>query len=141
MRTALLASTVILGISGLHGVGHAQARRPATFDDVLQVKAAASPALSPDGTKVLYTVRVWEPASEREKDRLEARARIWLVPADGSAPARQITFGARGDTQPQWSPDGRFISFLSARGAADGDNGVRARRSTSCAPMVARRSN
>lgn len=124
MRTVLLASVLVLGVPVVHHEGHAQSKRPATFDDVLQVRVAASPVLSPDGTKVLYTVRGWEPASEREKDRLEARTRIWMVPADGSAPARQITYGERGDTQPQWSPDGRFISFVSARGAASGENGA-----------------
>ena len=90
----------------------------------MQVKAVGSPTLSPDGATVLYTVRQWEPPSDRDKDRLEARTRIWRVRADGSEPARQITFGERGDTQPQWSPDGKFISFLSARGpAANGDEG------------------
>jgi Tol biopolymer transport system component len=124
MRTVVLASLVVIGASGLHEASHAQSKRPATFDDVLQVKAVASPVLSPDGTKVLYTVRSWEPASVREKERLEARTRIWIVPADGSAPARQITYGERGDSQPQWSPDGRFISFVSARGEASGENGA-----------------
>jgi dipeptidyl aminopeptidase/acylaminoacyl peptidase len=37
-------------------------------------------------------------------------------------PARQITFGERGDSLPQWSPDGRYMSFLSARGAATPDD-------------------
>ena len=107
MRKVLVASVLVLGIAG-----EAHAQRPATFDDVLQVKAVGSPAVSPDGTRVVYTVRQWEPASEREKDRMEARTRIWTVPTDGSRPARQITYGERGDSQPQWSPDGRFISFV-----------------------------
>ena len=38
---------------------------------------------------------------------------------DGSAPARQITFGEKGDSQAQFSPDGKFISFISARGSAE----------------------
>ena len=38
---------------------------------------------------------------------MEARTHIWKVAADGSAPARQMTFGEKGDSQPQWSPDGR----------------------------------
>jgi dipeptidyl aminopeptidase/acylaminoacyl peptidase len=122
MRTRLLAVVLVLGVSGWQGAG-AQDKRPATFEDVLAVKAVGNPVLSPDGARVLYTVREWEPPSEREKDRREARTRIWLVPVDGSTPARQITYGERGDTQPQWSPNGRFISFLSARGPASGDDG------------------
>jgi dipeptidyl aminopeptidase/acylaminoacyl peptidase len=53
---------------------------------------------------------------------MESRTRIWKVAASGATPARQLTFGQRGDTQPQWSPDGRYISFLSARGASADDD-------------------
>jgi dipeptidyl aminopeptidase/acylaminoacyl peptidase len=91
-------------------------KQPVSVDDILALKAVGSPAVSPDGTQVLYTVRQWEP----ERDRMESRTRIWKVPVAGSA-ARQLTFGERGDTQPQWSPDGRYISFLSARGPGSGD--------------------
>ena len=63
-------------------------QRPVTIDDVLALKAVGSPAVSPDGTQVLYTVRHWE----AERDRMESRTRIWKVPAAGGA-ARQITFG------------------------------------------------
>ena len=50
---------------------------------------------------------------------MESRTHIWKVATDGSAPARQITFGEKGDSQPQFSPDGKFISFVSARGSAE----------------------
>jgi dipeptidyl aminopeptidase/acylaminoacyl peptidase len=122
MRRTLVA-TVVISLS----IGTAAAqKRLATFDDVLKIKAVAAATVSPDGTDVLYTVRQWEPASERDKDRMEARTHLWKVPADGSAAPRQITFGERGDTQPQWSPDGRFISFVGARGSGDGDDAPRA---------------
>jgi dipeptidyl aminopeptidase/acylaminoacyl peptidase len=124
MRRVLFAFLLVLAGLGSQGPGLAQTKRSATFEDVMQVKAVGNPTLSPDGATVLYTVRQWEPSSDRDKDRLEARTRIWRVRTDGSEPARQITFGERGDTQPQWSPDGRFISFLSARGpATNGDEG------------------
>src|SRR5262245_24748370 len=92
-------------------------KRPVTVDDMLGMKTAASPMVSPDGTQVIYTVRQWE----SEKDRMEPRTHLWKVTVAGG-PARQITFGERGDSQPQWSPDGRTISFVSARGAGSGED-------------------
>ncbi|HXG87605.1 MAG TPA: hypothetical protein VNJ02_04645 [Vicinamibacterales bacterium] len=95
--------------------------RPVTVDDVLGLKTVSSPAVSPDGSQVLYTVRQWEP----ERDRMESRTRIWKVAVSGG-PARQLTFGERGDSQPQWSPDGHYVSFVSARGTGTGEDAPRA---------------
>ena len=93
--------------------------RPVTIDDVLGLKAVAAPTLSPDGAAVLFTVRQWHDGEGGKKD---ARAHIWHAPADGSSPARQITFGERGDGQPGWSPDGRYMSFVSSRGKQNGQD-------------------
>src|SRR5574341_1447792 len=106
-----------------------QTKQPATFDDVLNIKAVQGATVSPDGSQVLYTVAQWEPEQDPSTPvaeaqpslrtgRMERRSRVWKVATDGS-PARQITFRSEGDSQPQWSPDGKFISFVSARGGAD----------------------
>jgi dipeptidyl aminopeptidase/acylaminoacyl peptidase len=110
MRKLLVVALIVAT-----GTLSAQTRKPATFDDVLNVKAVQNATVSPDGAQVLYTVAQWE----QEQDRMERRTRVWKVATSGNAPARQITFGERGDTQPQWSPDGKFISFVSSRGAAE----------------------
>lgn len=122
MRRTLVTSIVVV-----MSIGTASAqKRAVTFDDVLKIKTVAAPAISPDGLEVMYTVRQWEPASERDKERMEARSHVWKVPANASSPARQITFGERGESQPQWSPDGRSVSFLAARGTGTGDAAPRA---------------
>jgi dipeptidyl aminopeptidase/acylaminoacyl peptidase len=111
MRRTVVALTLVISIGSLS----AQTRRPATFDDVLSVKAVQNATVSPDGQQVIYTVAHWE----AEQDRMERRTRVWKVATNGSSPARQITFGERSDGQPQWSPDGKFISFVSSRGNAE----------------------
>lgn len=120
MSKRLITLAILLVIPGAATAQNGVEKRPVTFDDVMQMKNVGSPAVSPDASRVLYTVRQWERASERDKDRMESRTHVWKVPADGSEAAVQITFGERGESQPQWSPDGRFISFVSARGTGAG---------------------
>jgi dipeptidyl aminopeptidase/acylaminoacyl peptidase len=93
----------------------AQTKRPATFDDVLNIKAIQGATISPDGRSVIFVVRQWVD----EQDKKESRTHIWKVATDGSAPARQITFGDKGDSQAQFSPDGKLIGFVSTRGSAE----------------------
>lgn len=114
MRT-ILAAVVVLGLGA---TAFAQPRA-VTIDDILELKTVASPVVAPDGRRVLYTVRGWAPASDTEPERREARTHVWMAPV-GEGQPRQLTFGPRGDSQPQFSPDGRYISFVSARGRGTG---------------------
>jgi dipeptidyl aminopeptidase/acylaminoacyl peptidase len=119
--TAILAQAPSNAGAAAPPAAASQTSKPVTLDDVLHLKTVASAVLSPDGTQVLYTVRAWE----QDGNRMESRTRIWQVPVAGGE-ARQITFGERGDSQPQWSPDGRHISFVSARGSGNGDDAPKA---------------
>jgi dipeptidyl aminopeptidase/acylaminoacyl peptidase len=88
-------------------------RRPITHEDVWLMKRVGAPALSPDGR--LVVVQVTEPAYD-EKDK---SSDLWLVPADGSAPPRQVTFSAGPETGVAWSPDSRRVAFSAKREGHD----------------------
>ena len=68
-------------------------------------------AISPDGKWVAYTVS--EPLLEGEKS--EFRTHIFLASTDGKTDF-QFTQGDKSCTNPQWSPDGQWLAFLSSRG-------------------------
>lgn len=67
--------------------------------------------ISGDGRSVAFAVKAVAPARDGY------RTQVWLAPTDGSAPARQLTLGAKTDAAPRWSPDGRLLAFISDRGA------------------------
>jgi len=85
------------------------ARRPVRPDDLARLRIASDPRLSPDGRLVSFTVQVVAPRHDGY------RHAIWVVPTDGSEPARQLTIGARHDRHPRFSPDSRTLAFLSDR--------------------------
>jgi dipeptidyl aminopeptidase/acylaminoacyl peptidase len=107
---------------------HAQPRG-VDESDVMRLKGVGGVAMSPDGNRVLYTVSAWEhPGAKGDTalgDRHDRRSHVFLVPSSGGA-ARQLTFGERGESQPTWSPDGKTIAFVAARGTGTGEDGPRA---------------
>jgi dipeptidyl aminopeptidase/acylaminoacyl peptidase len=84
-------------------------KRPIEHEDVWLMKRVGAPALSPDGR--LVVVPVAQPAYD-DKDK---SSDLWLVPADGSALPRQITFSASPESGVAWSPDSRRIAFSAKR--------------------------
>ena len=81
-------------------------------DDLRHLRALGPALLSPDGHSVLFSV------TDATADG--GRTHLWLVPADGSHPARQLTVTPSGqhsgESAPAWSPDGRAVYFLAHRG-------------------------
>ncbi|MEI6739476.1 MAG: S9 family peptidase [Gemmatimonadaceae bacterium] len=99
----------------------AQAKQPMTTADLMRVRSVGGAAISPSGDRVLYTVSAWEHPGAKGDTALgethNRRSHVFIVPAAGG-PARQLTASERGESQPQWSPDGATIAFVSARGTA-----------------------
>jgi dipeptidyl aminopeptidase/acylaminoacyl peptidase len=83
-------------------------RRPLSIDDLFLLRGVSSPQISPDGAWVAYTVsRV-----DREKDKRDSD--IWMTSWDGKSTVR-LTASPTSEHSPRFSPDGRYISFLSKR--------------------------
>ena len=116
--------TLVATLSAPYALG-AQAKRALDNDDLMRIRAVGAVAIAPAGGRVLYTVSGWEhPAARGDTalgDRHERRSHVWMVSFAGG-PARQLTFGERGETQPSWSPDGATIAFVAARGSGTGDD-------------------
>src|SRR2546426_5379691 len=83
--------------------------RPARPEDMYALRIATDPRLSPDGDWVAFSVQ----ASAPRRDGY--RHALWLVPADGSAVARQLTIGVKRDRHPRFAPDGESLAFISDR--------------------------
>jgi Tol biopolymer transport system component len=88
------------------------ARRTLTPDDFYRVQDVSEPQVSPDGLWVAYVVTT----NDRESD--EARSAVWMVSWDGSQ-RLALTAAAEGTDKPKWSPDGRYLSFLSIPAGSD----------------------
>jgi dipeptidyl aminopeptidase/acylaminoacyl peptidase len=85
------------------------AKEPITHEDVWLMKRIGTPALSPDGNRVVFPVT--EPSYEKD----ETVADLWLVPADGSADARRLTSTPGSESGVAWSPDSSTIAFAAKR--------------------------
>jgi len=85
--------------------------RPITIDDFFQIRDVSQPELSPDGQWVAYAVRTRLLKDDKSEQRL------WMVSTRGGDPI-PLTAEAATSTHPRWSPDGKYLSFLSARNDA-----------------------
>lgn len=109
MRRALPAAALLL--APVASPLSAQSRQPFTPSDLPAVVTVAEPALSPDGAWIAYTVTTADTAYDHED------ADVWMVSWDGARQVR-VTSTPATEHAPRWSPDGRWLAFLSPRGDA-----------------------
>lgn len=87
------------------------AKRKLMPADIYRLQTIGDPQVAPDGQWVAYTLTSVDSAlNKRNTD-------IWMVSWDGTQ-SIQMTSSPEGESQPRWSPDGKYLSFVAAR---DGD--------------------
>lgn len=86
-------------------------KRPLTVDDVYNVKDVRDPQRSPDGRWVAYTV------SRAIKDTDKNDTDVWMAAWDGSQEV-QLTSSPDSESTPRWSPDNKYLAFVSSRQGA-----------------------
>ncbi|GLY36728.1 hypothetical protein Amsp01_027520 [Amycolatopsis sp. NBRC 101858] len=80
-----------------------------TAEQVVDRLVPREPRISPDGRWVVYVTAPVGRAGEYPVSGL------WLVPVDGSAPARELVGGTAENRSPRWAGDSRSVFFLSDR--------------------------
>lgn len=90
-------------------VAAAAERRSLTADDINALRELNDPQVSPDGEWVAYTVRTADLVKDKRITHL------WMASWDGNRNL-QLTQSEHSEHTPRWSPDGKYLSFLTARG-------------------------
>src|SRR6202048_2682318 len=91
------------------------ARRPLALDDLARIKEVRDPQCAPDGRALAFVVSTTDVKEDK------SHSHVWMVGLDG-ANERQVTSSQDSESSPRFSPDGKYLSFMSSRpGQAKGN--------------------
>ncbi len=86
-----------------------ETKQAMTIEKILQLKSVSDVQISPDAKWVAYTV------SEMDLKKDKSVKRVYIIPINGGEPIA-ITGKNYSASQPRWSSDNKYLSFLSSRG-------------------------
>ena len=96
-------------------LSYSQDKRPIKPEDLLRLQDISDAQVSPDGNWVAYVLRSVDTAKDKRNED------IWMISWDGKQNI-QLTNTRDGESSPKFSPEGKYLSFLSSRKTEAGGN-------------------
>src|SRR5262249_14888036 len=90
-----------------------EGKRGITPEDYYAFEFLGDPHISPDGKLVAYVVTTVDQKQNRR------HSSIWMAALDGSRAPWQFTTSPQSSSSPRWSPEGKYLAFISSRPATD----------------------
>ncbi|HXB67117.1 MAG TPA: S9 family peptidase [Candidatus Acidoferrales bacterium] len=115
MRTLRSLRIAAALFTALTAFGQPAAKRLIKVEDMHRFHDVRDPQISPDGKWIAYTLSTVDTVADKSDTD------VWMVSWDGAQNLR-VTSSPEAENAPRWSPDGRYLSFLSSRpGKAKGN--------------------
>ncbi|MGV8947085.1 MAG: S9 family peptidase [Lutibacter sp.] len=85
-----------------------ETKKAITIDDLMKLKSVSDPQISPDGKWIAYTT------SEANLKKDKSETQLWMISALGGEAIPMTSKEFYTASEPRWSPDNKYLSFLAA---------------------------